>query len=149
MVYLSTIVHITMSHSKIVNFGKKCTHQLFLQEMCLSSLTVNCQTLRFIVWNVSEFNNVCAIKLLLNYCPLVRSKFQYCSVIWSPYQHQYINLLETILRTFSKYLHFKMFGIYPEKQWNQNALLNVNEVFLECEKSTNYHFLQCNQQLPS
>lgn len=91
------------------------------------------KTLGFIMRNTSEFNNIFAIKLL--FYALVRSKLEYCSVIWSPYQQQYIDLLENILRKFSKYLYFKMFDVYPTRHCDQSALLNVvNEVSLESRR---------------
>lgn len=81
------------------------------------------KVLGFIIRNTSDFTNIYCIKML--FYALVRSKLEYCSVVWSPYQQVHINILENVLRKFCKFLYFKMFGSYPVRHCEQNVLLSI------------------------
>lgn len=94
----------------------------------IEHLTCNAmKILGMIIRNTADFSNINCIKLLF-YC-LVRSKFEYCCLVWMPYHQNYINLIEGVLRKFAKYVHFKMFRCYPERHCDQSTLLKrVDEV---------------------
>lgn len=81
------------------------------------------KTLGFIFRNTREFTNISSLKLL--FYSLVRSRLEYCSVVWKPYYQVYINLIENIVRKFAKYVFFKMFNMYPVRHCNQMQLLEV------------------------
>lgn len=90
--------------------------------------------LGFIIRNTRDFTRIDCVKLL--FYSLVRSKLEYCSVIWKPYHQTYIDLLESVLRKFAKHVHFKMLHVYPERHCSQAALLNtVNECSLYARRN--------------
>lgn len=53
----------------------------------------------------------------------MRSKLEYCSLIWSPGYAIHINNVENIQRRFVKYLCFIEDGIYPITGYPQNVML--------------------------
>ena len=81
------------------------------------------RTLGFIVRNTNEVFNIDCLKLL--FYTLVRSKLEYCCVIWSPHHQVYVNLIENVLRKFCMFAYFKIFGIYPPRHSEQHALLTI------------------------
>ena len=58
----------------------------------------------------------------------VRSKLEYCSLIWSPIYNKHIGELESVQRKFLKYLYFKTEGVYPPRGICQQELLTRFEV---------------------
>lgn len=67
----------------------------------------------FIVRNCGSFGNILTLTTL--YFAFVRSKLEYCSVVWSPYYVCYKILIERVQRKFLKYLSFREDGTYPER----------------------------------
>lgn len=65
----------------------------------------------FILRNCKTFTNLNAIKLL--FISYVRSRLEYCSVIWSPYYRCHFQSIENIQRKFLKYLSYRIEGTYP------------------------------------
>lgn len=63
------------------------------------------RSLGFIRRVSSEFTNIKTIKIL--YCSYVRSSLEYCSQVWNPQYHIYINRLESIQKRFIRYIQFK------------------------------------------
>jgi hypothetical protein len=77
--------------------------------------------LGFIFRNTSDFTNTISIKSL--FYAFVRSKLEYCSVVWMPYNQVYISLLEKIQRKFAKYMYFKIHGHYPMQHCDESIPL--------------------------
>lgn len=71
------------------------------------------KSLGFVIRTCKMFHNIFALKVL--YFSLVRSKLQYCSVIWSPIYVVHQITLGTVQRRFLKFLTFKTDGLYPER----------------------------------
>jgi hypothetical protein len=82
--------------------------------------------LGFIFRNTSDFTNTISIKSL--FYAFVRSKLEYCSVVWMPYNQVYISLLEKIQRKFAKYMYFKIHGHYPMQHCDESILLKSVEL---------------------
>lgn len=79
------------------------------------------KSLGFVIRNCKGFNNVDIMKLL--YFSYVRSKLEYCSLVWSPGYATYINNIESIQRRFVKYLCFIEDGNYPTIGYSQSIML--------------------------
>uniref|UniRef100_V5GPT7 RNA-directed DNA polymerase n=1 Tax=Anoplophora glabripennis TaxID=217634 RepID=V5GPT7_ANOGL len=80
------------------------------------------RSLSFIVRNSSSFNDVTALKCL--FYSLVRSKLEYCSLIWYPYYQIHTNKLEKVQRRFLKFLSFRIDGYYPNRGFEHRLLLD-------------------------
>lgn len=79
------------------------------------------KTLGFIIRNTLSFNNANALKCL--YFSLIRTKLEYCSIVWYPYYNVQKKQLEDIQRKFLKFLHFRIYGSYPVRGYSQSLLL--------------------------
>lgn len=79
------------------------------------------KTLGFVIRNSSNFNDVAALKCL--YYSLVRSKLEYCSIIWYPFYRTHIDLVESVQRRFLKFLSYRADGYYPPRGYNHSFLL--------------------------
>jgi hypothetical protein len=82
--------------------------------------------LGFIFRNTSDFTNTISIKSL--FYAFVRSKLEYCSVVWMPYNRINISLLGKIKRKFAKYMYFKIHGHYPMQHCDESILLKSVEL---------------------
>lgn len=76
--------------------------------------------LGFLIRNSVLFQE-CTIKLL--YFAYVRSRLEYCSLIWNPHYMVHIDYVERVQRRFLKYLHFKAEGTYPPRGYDHRLLL--------------------------
>ena len=100
-----------------VQFDKRLTFSDHLDTIIQTSFKI----LGFIVRTCVCFNNNNTIKIL--YTALIRSKLEYCSIIWSTsYVTQSIRL-ESIQRRLLKYLYKGEFGRFPHRGFDQNELL--------------------------
>lgn len=81
--------------------------------------------LGFIIRNSDEFVSAHALKSL--YYSYVRSKLDYCSVVWSPYYEVHRLVIEGVQRRFLKYLYLKKHGVYPERGYPNGLLLREFE----------------------
>lgn len=80
------------------------------------------KTYGFIVRNTKDFSHFSTIVALFN--SLIRSKLEYCSLIWRPIYACHKYRLESIQRKFYKYLVWKQDGIYPPIGFDHETLLN-------------------------
>lgn len=67
--------------------------------------------LGFVIRNSKHFKNEQTFKTL--YFSFIRSKLEYCSVIWSPTYHKFVKEIERVQIKFIRFLHFKLTGNYP------------------------------------
>ena len=69
---------------------------------------------------------------------LVLPKLEYGAIIWSPQYANWGDLLEQVHRKFLKYMFFKKYGIYPERGFNHQELLNIfHRISLESRRIKN------------
>lgn len=79
------------------------------------------KVLGFIIRISRQFSSTSIVKLL--YQSFVRSKLDYCSLIWSPIYECHSYSIESVQRRFLKYLVFMEDGIYPARGADHNLLL--------------------------
>lgn len=80
------------------------------------------RTLGFILRNTRSFTNLESLKTL--FFSLVRTKLEYCSIVWSPIYHIYIQRVESVQRRFMKCMCFRQDHVYPQRGVD-------NQVYLE------------------
>lgn len=89
----------------------------------INAITSECsKSLGSIIRNSRDFMKINTLKLL--YFSFVRSRVEYCSVIWSPQYNVHIINLEKLQRRFLKYISFRVDGVYPYIGFPQSELLN-------------------------
>lgn len=81
------------------------------------------KTLGFFVRNWNCFTNINTLKLL--YVTFIRSKLEYCAIIWSPLYQNAICSIESVQRKCLKYMFFKYNGHYPERGFDYYTLLTM------------------------
>lgn len=69
------------------------------------------RNLGFLLRTVRNFNNIAAIIALYN--ALVRSQLECNAVIWAPHENKYSLMLERIQNKFTRFLYFRLYGVYP------------------------------------
>ncbi|XP_063902465.1 uncharacterized protein LOC135122189 [Zophobas morio] len=93
--------------------------------------------LGFVIRNTKEFQEVHIVKLL--YFAYVRSRLEYCSVVWSPIYQAHISTLERIQRRALKYMLYKIDGLYPLRGVpNQTLYERLNVKSLLSRRSNAY-----------
>lgn len=80
------------------------------------------KTLGFIL-RLSQVFHDNGVLIKLFYC-YIRSKLEYCSLIWSPIYEYQVKSIESVLRKFLKFLCFRTDGRYPNRGCDQTYLLN-------------------------
>lgn len=94
--------------------------------------------LGFILRNSASFVNPDTLKTL--YFSYVRSKLEYCAIVWNPRHDIYVRLVESCQRRFLKYLYFRMHGNYPPRGYEHQFLLEEFG-FISLEKRRTYILL--------
>lgn len=88
----------------------------------INSIVSNCfRTLGFVCRNCRDFSN--AKTLIILYLSLIRSRLEYCAVVWSPIYNIYILDLENVQRRFLKFVSYFVDGVYPDRGIDNNLLL--------------------------
>ena len=100
----------------------------------IDKLVTSCsKILGFVIRNCSNFNNEFALKSL--YFSLIRSKMEYCSLVWFPIYQIHIYSLEKIQKKFLKILSFKCHRFYPPQGYEYNLLLQEFSLLsLDCRR---------------
>lgn len=75
----------------------------------------------FIYRNCKDFTNVKC--LLLLYFSFVRSKLEYGAIVWYPIYNIHSSNIERVQRKFLKYIMFVSDGVYPERGYCYNVML--------------------------
>lgn len=88
----------------------------------INSVVAQClKLLGFIIRNTRSFENVCALKML--YYAFIRSKLEYCSIIWSSCYNVHSNSVDKVQRRFLKYLYYVKHAEYPRQNYPTCDLL--------------------------
>ena len=115
-----------------VIFDQKFTFSNHVAQVTSSALKM----LGFIVRNCHLFSNEFALKTL--YYSYVRSKLEYCSIVWYPHYTCHKNAIENVQRRFLKFLSLKINGFYPERGYQHSLLLDeFNLTSLELRRAIN------------
>jgi hypothetical protein len=101
-----------------VIIDSKLTFVPHIQYICAHATKM----LGFIIRNTNSFKSTDSLITLFN--SYIRSKLEYCSIVWQPYYNVHILLLKRIQRRFCKYLFYIRFGRYPERHYATNVLLD-------------------------
>lgn len=101
-----------------VHFDSKFSFTDHITIICKSAI----RSLGFIIRNCNSFKNILALKSL--YISLVRSKLDYCSLVWYPIYEIHHKALESVQRKFLKFLAFRVDGTYPMRGCDHLVLLN-------------------------
>lgn len=88
-------------------FDSTLTFNYHIHNLKLTSL----KNLGFIIRNSKDFRKIKTLTLL--YYSFVRSKLEYCSIIWHPIYACQVNIIENIQRKCLKLFSFKCDGVYP------------------------------------
>lgn len=99
-------------------FDQKLTFIEHINNLCSDAS----KSLGFIIRNCREFTDLNSIKIL--YFSYVRSKLEYCAIIWNPLYSCHKQLIESIQKRFLKYLVFKEDAIYPDRGLEYCLFLN-------------------------
>lgn len=100
-----------------VVFDRKLSFSVHIEQ------TVNkCfRTLGFILRNARSFTDNNTLRLLFN--AFVRSRIEYCAIVWRPMYRVHIANLERVQRRFAKYLCYRIDGAYPRRGISSRELL--------------------------
>lgn len=95
--------------------------------MHINNITSNAyKMLGFLMRCSSDFRRNETFKVIFE--SYVRSKLEYCSIVWCPNYAVSINKIERILRLFLKFLTFKRTSVYPPVGYPQDDLLRFHNV---------------------
>ncbi len=112
-----------------VVFDEKLSFIKHIDHICNSSMKL----LGLIFRTCRSFSDINALKMI--YFSYVRSKLEYCSIVWNPIYKNHTQKIEKIQRKFLKYLCFKVDGIYPEQGIENYILCNRFDVkSLSCRR---------------
>lgn len=90
--------------------------------------------LGFVIRNSRSFSNIETVKTL--YYAFVRSRLEYCSVVWSPFYEVHKHEVEVVQRKLLKFLYYKSHGIYPFQGYDYKQLCSeFNVVSLEARRT--------------
>lgn len=100
-----------------VCFDNKLSFSEHIQQTVSASL----KRLGFVVRQGRVFeDNEVLIKLFFTF---VRSKLEYCCLIWNPYYNYYNKLVESVQKKFLKFLAFHVDGVYPNRGCDYKELI--------------------------
>lgn len=92
-----------------VTFDNKLTFKEHIDNICKSARKM----LGFIFRNAKDFKKLSTIKLL--YTSLVRSRLEYCSVVWNPHYQNHKDRIESIQRRFTQFFSHGQYKRAPYK----------------------------------
>jgi hypothetical protein len=81
------------------------------------------KTLGFIFRSCKRFRSESCLRAL--YFTLVRSKLEYCSIVWSPIYRRSVDALESVQRKFAKYILFKLIAEFPPRGTPNSVLYDM------------------------
>ena len=101
-----------------VVFDSALTFNMHINEIVSASY----KTLGFLFRTCKFFQHTITFKTL--FYALIRSKLEYCSVVWFPFYNVNINRIESVQRLFLKYLSFMQTGVFPIRGVDYDILLS-------------------------
>ena len=116
-----------------VKFDSSLTFNYHVNELASSCFKI----LGFIFRTCKSFKNINTFKSL--FYSLIRSKLEYCCIVWSPFYQADISRIESLQRTFLKYLTFICEGSYPARGVEYRLLLNK----FDCCSLLNRRLIMC------
>lgn len=108
--------------NEIKDLGVYFDYQLTFSKHVTQIVSSANKMLGFIMRNSKQFSNIHTLKTL--FFTLVRSRLEYCALIWMPYYNCYKYLIENVQRKFMKYLWFKTYNTYPPRGFIHKVLLD-------------------------
>jgi hypothetical protein len=102
-----------------VTFDAQFTFNEYVDIIVASSV----KTLGFIFRSCKRFRSESCLRAL--YFTLVRSKLEYCSIVWSPIYRRGVDALESVQRKFAKYLLFKLIAEFPPRSTPNSVLYDM------------------------
>ena len=113
----------------IKDLGVKFDPSLSFSEHIESTINEAYRNFGFVCRMGREFKNTATIQKL--YYTYVRSKLEYCSIIWNPYTNKLILGIEKIQNKYMRYIVYKETGIYPKYDSTPDLILNLGITSLE------------------
>lgn len=101
-----------------VLYDERLAFTCHVESICSSAL----RSLGFINRQTKNFKNSLTLKSL--YFCYVRSKLEYCAVIWDPHYAISRTAIEKVQRKFLKLMSFRIDGIYPPRGFEYDLMLN-------------------------
>lgn len=111
-------------------------HKLTFSNHITSIINSAMKILGFVIRSTSCLPNT--LPFILLYFSLVRSKLEYCSIVWCPFYEVYKIGLERVQRKFLKVLCFRSTGQYPVQGYSQSTLLSDFKIL-----SLDFRRIQC------
>lgn len=114
-----------------VIFDKKLKFDSHIEEIVKKSYSM----LGFLMRTTSNFDNKDCVRFLFN--ALVRSRLEYNSAVWNPYQNTYSSKIERVQKKYTRFVFYKFqvpYISYPErlKTLNMIELVHRREYFDIC-----------------
>lgn len=108
----------------VKDLGIRFTYNMDFSSHILELVSQSLKLLGFIYRHTTKFSSQDSLKIL--FFSLVRSKLEYCSTVWNPYQIKYINKIESVQKRFIRFLFLKSFGYYPS--WNNESSISYSSL---------------------
>ena len=122
IIFNYVINEIIIARSKTVkDLGVIFDDTLSFREHITNVVQTTFKLLGFIIRNAKPFNNVSLLKSI--YCSLVRSKLEYCSLIYFPFYNYQSLALESVQRRFLKFMFYQQHREYPILHIEETKLL--------------------------
>jgi len=97
--------------NEILDLGITFRNNFDFSSHIVSMISKAYSKLGFIKRKTTNFSNIKTLTVL--YFSLVRSRLEYCNIIWSPYLINGNLLIERVQNNFLRFLYFKKFKFYP------------------------------------
>lgn len=99
-----------------VRFDTKLTFRQHIFELIAKCY----KTFGFVYRNAKDLSTECITALFF---ALIRSRLEYAAMVWDPIYMVHINSIESVQRSFLKYLSFRLDGVYPRRGSDYSNLL--------------------------
>lgn len=97
-------------------------------------LSASCyKLLGFVIRSSKQFTKPEAMTSMFD-C-IIRSKLEYASAVWAPYQKKYVEMLEQIQKKFLRFLYMRIHGVYPQFMHHEDLLSETRYQSLQSRRS--------------
>lgn len=125
--------------STVKDLGVVFDPKLTFSDHILMLTSTGYKLLGFVLRTCKQFQNPEAMTSMFN--GIVRTKLEYASDVWSPYQQKYIGLIEQIQKKFLRYYYMRLNGVYPKFMHHNDLLVNTNYRSLETRRNSSLMIL--------